>query len=190
MDGIDWAASGMIAARTRLDIASENLANVSTGAFAATQARGELTAFGAVVRRVRSPRHGALTHTGRAFDLAIVGDGAFRVRRASGRIEETRDGRFVRERDGTLRDPRGRTLLGDGGAALHAADGDDHFTERIPLPRGSTVRAEFLEASSVDPIAEMIDVLAAERSFESAQKVISAIDGTREKSATDVARVK
>ena len=36
----------------------------------------------------------------------------------------------------------------------------------------------------------MIDVLEAERSFESAQKVVAAIDSTREKSAGDVARVK
>jgi len=35
----------------------------------------------------------------------------------------------------------------------------------------------------------MIDVLAAERSFESAEKVVAAIDGTRQKSA-DSARIR
>ena len=76
-------------------------------------------------------------------------------------------------------DERGRAL--DAGGAI---------VGRIPLPVGSTLRSGFLEASGVDAIHEMIDVLSAERSFESAQKVVSSIDKTREKSATDVARVK
>jgi hypothetical protein len=36
----------------------------------------------------------------------------------------------------------------------------------------------------------MIDVLSAERSFESAEKVVASIDRAREKSSSDVARVK
>jgi flagellar basal body rod protein FlgG len=35
----------------------------------------------------------------------------------------------------------------------------------------------------VNAVGEMIDVMAAERAFESAQKIVTAIDGTREKSA-------
>jgi len=42
--------------------------------------------------------------------------------------------------------------------------------------------------NGVDAVAEMIDVLAAERSFESAQKAVAAIDLTRQKSA-EAARV-
>jgi flagellar basal body rod protein FlgG len=36
----------------------------------------------------------------------------------------------------------------------------------------------------------MIDVLTAQRSFESAQKVLSAIDQTRERASTQVAQLK
>ena len=61
--------------------------------------------------------------------------------------------------------------------------------DRLPLPPGSSVHAGFLESANVDAIAEMIDVLAAERSFESAEKVVAAIDGTRQKSA-DSARIR
>jgi flagellar basal body rod protein FlgG len=91
MDGIAWAASAMVAARTRLEIATENLANVSTADFRPLAAHGTIT----------------------------------------------------RERG---------------------------------------------DATGVDAIAEMIGVLTAERSFESAQKTVAAIDGTRRKAA-DAARI-
>lgn len=95
----------MVAARTRLEIATENLANVSTRGFRPVAARGFLSALGVTIARERGSR-------------------------SSG-----------------------------------------------PDP-----------SSGVDAIAEMINVLAAERSFESAQKTVSAIDSTRQKSA-EAARV-
>ena len=106
----------MVAARTRLEIATENLANVSTGGYRPIAARGFLTASGVAIVRDR--------HAGQP--------GAVRA-----------DGR------------------------------------RVDGPRLS---------NGVDAITEMIDVLAAERSFESAQKAVSAIDRSREKAA-DAARI-
>ena len=103
MDGIAWAASAMVAARTRLEIATENLANVSTEGFRRILARGALTPGGVAIARER---------------------------------------------------------LGTG----------PHLK------------------NNVDAISEMIDVLAAERSFESAQKTVSAIDASRQKAA-DSARI-
>ena len=105
----------MVAARTRLEIASENLANASTGGFTRMRARGVLTAFGVLVERQPAATHGALQRTGRDFDLAIVGDGSFAVRDRRGAVTATRGGRFSRERDGRLSDAAGRTLLGAGG---------------------------------------------------------------------------
>jgi flagellar basal body rod protein FlgG len=113
MDGIAWAASGMIAARTRLEIATENLANVSSDGFRRIAARGFLTALGATIVPQRDNARG------------LVPD---------------------------------RTLGG-----LHVSNG-------------------------VDAISEMIDVLAAERSFESAQKAVTAIDASRQKAA-EAARI-
>jgi flagellar basal body rod protein FlgG len=201
MDGIAWAGSAMIAARTRLEVATQNLANVSTDGFVRIAADGLLTSHGVVVGRRKVASHGALRRTARDFDLAIVGSGAFNVRDAAGATVATRAGAFARERNGTLRDAAGRTLLGNG-HVLHVPDGaridergnvvapDGSVADRLPLPIGSSVHAGFLENAGVDAIHEMIDVLCAERSFETAQKVVSAIDRTREKSSGDVARVK
>ncbi len=202
MDGIAWAGSAMVAARARLEIATENLANVSTDGFARTVARGSLTPAGvAIARRPDATSRGALRRTGRDFDLAIVGKGAFVVADAAGNRTATRAGAFTRERNGILRDVAGRRLIA-GGRPLHVPEGaridaqgavvtsDGRTVGRIPLPPGSAIQSGFLEAANVDPIHEMIDVLCAERSFESAQKVVSSIDRSREKSAGDVARVK
>jgi flagellar basal-body rod protein FlgF len=190
----------MVAARTRLDIATGNLANVSTDGFEKAVARGVLTADGVRIERERPREHGSLQHTGRPFDLAIVGDGAFRVRDAGGHVSSTRNGAFTRDRDGALCDDAGRVLIGTRGPVI-VPDGatiDDRGAvmqngkerNRLVLPEGSTVRSGFVETANVDAIGEMVDVLAAQRSFESAEKAVAAIDAVRQKSANDVARVK
>lgn len=179
----------MAAARTRLDIATNNLANVSTDGFHKSVARGLMTAHGVEIASVASREHGALRHTGRPLDLAIVGDGDFTLRDASGAITHTRNGSFSRSSDGSIRDDAGRTLIGTHGP-VHVAEGATPDASALGLPQGSAVSSGFLETANVDAIGEMVGVLAAQRSFESAQKVVSAIDGTRQKSANDVARVK
>jgi flagellar basal body rod protein FlgG len=199
MDGIAWSASAMVAARTRLEIATDNLANASSQGFHAVFARGRLDASGVTVERVRGDGTGALRATGEPFDLAVAGGGAFLVRDGSGRTSSTRDGAFVRAANGTLRDLRGRTLLGTSGTLRVPPDAriddrgvvtarDGRAAGTIAMTGGGSVRQGFLETSGVDPIAEMIDVLRAQRSFESAQKVYAALDRTRDKSANEVAR--
>ncbi|HET6895384.1 MAG TPA: flagellar basal body rod C-terminal domain-containing protein [Candidatus Baltobacteraceae bacterium] len=200
MDGIGWAASAMNAARVRLDTATENLANGSTDGFRKTDVRGFLTARGVAMERSRSAAQGPLRRTGRPFDLAIIGSGEFRVRGSDGRAVSTRNGAFTRDRFSRLVDDAGRVLLGNRGP-VRVPDGarieengsvtrNGIVLERIALPAGSSVRSGFLESSNVDAIGEMIDVLTAQRSFESAQKVLSAIDQTRERASTQVAQLK
>ncbi len=200
MDGIDWAATAMTAARTRLDVATGNLANVSTNGFRKIVAEGALTSHGAIIERRTAAEHGMIRHTGRPFDLAIVGGGVFRMLDDSGHISATRNGAFVRERDGTLRDDAGRALLGLRGV-LHVPDGASldergrvmlagRQIDRIPVDPGASIRAGYVEAANVDAIGEMVDILTAQRSFESAEKVVAAIDGTRQKASNDVARIK
>lgn len=200
MDGIAWAASAMDAARTRLDVAAENLANGSTDGFRKNDVRGFLTARGIAMHRTPSTVQGPLRRTGRQFDLAIIGSGTFRIRDASGRVFATRNGAFTRDRFDRLVDDAGRVVLGTRGPlrvpgdATIAPDGTvsqrGTVLNRIALPGGSTLRAGFLESSNVDAIGEMIDVLTAQRSFETAQKVLSAIDQTRERAGTQVAQMK
>jgi flagellar basal body rod protein FlgG len=183
----------MVAARTRLEIAAENLANVSTDGFARIAARGFLTSRGAQIARLPEHTQGALHETGRDLDFAILGNGAFRVRDALGRIASSRAGAFVRGSDSTLRDEQGRTLLGRHGALRYppGARLDERgrvvaagrYIDALPLPSGSRLQNGFLEGAGVNAIGEMIDVMAAERTFESAQKIVASIDGTRQKSA-------
>ncbi len=189
----------MLAARTRLDIATDNLANAGTDGFRKHVARGRLTPYGVEVASSEPPVQGALRRTGRDFDFAIAGAGWFRVADGS-TIRETRDGAFVRERDGRLRDDAGRTLQGLRGplAVPEGASVDERgrvvlggrVVDRIALPEGSTLRAGFLEAANTDAVAEMVDVMAAQRSFESAEKVVATIDATRQKASSDVGTLK
>jgi flagellar basal-body rod protein FlgF len=191
----------MVAAGTRLEIATQNLANVSSDGFRKLVARGTLTPSGARIESERSPEHGALRRTGRDYDLAIVGDGHFTVREGSGRVVTTRDGSFERTIDGTLIDAHGRTLLGHDGP-LRVPQGatiDERgrvvvdgaiANQSIELPDETTLRSGFVETSSVNAIAEMVGIVSASRSYESAQKVVTAIDSIRQKNASDVARIR
>lgn len=188
MDGIDWAASAMTAARTRLEISVGNLANVGSDGFQKAVARGALTPVGARVTAVVSHDHGSLRRTGRPHDLAIVGDGVFRVRDSAGMVSVTRNGAFSRAADGTLRNDAGEVVLGVHGP-LRVADGAP-IEETVRKETGLRVCSGFLESANVNAIDEMVTIVAAQRSFESAEKVVSAIDQVRQKASNDVARVK
>ena len=172
MDGIAWAASAMSAAQTRLEIAAQNLANGSTDGFRRSVARGSLDTRGVSVEGVRDNGQGALRRTGRALDRAIVGGGAFVLRRADGHTVRSRSGAFTRDRFGTLRDDLGRALV------------------RMSLAPGSYVRSGFLESSNVDAVGEMVNVLEAERSFETAQKVLTAIDQSAQRASSKMSEFK
>ena len=200
MDGIRWAASAMIAARSRLEIATGNLANSSTDGFRKHVAQGFLSESGAQIRGVVSSEQGALRRTGRPYDLALAGAGSFTVVDRSGLRLQTRQGSFTRDRFGALCDDAGRRLTGSRGimrvpqGAEIGADGavrkNGVLIDRLALPAGTTVQAGFLESSNVNAIAEMVDLLGAQRSFESAQKVMTAIDSANQKASSELARLK
>jgi len=188
-------ASAMRAARSQLDLATQNLANVSSDGFRRLATALDFDENGIHVRRTPSAEQGAIRRTNRALDVAILGPGSFRV---GG--EPTRGGAFVRDRDGYLADDRGRRLAGRCGpirfpeGASIGADGSvrteaGRLIDRIPLPAGTRLETGALEASNVNAIAESLNVLEAQRSFETAQKVLLAIDDARNKAANDVGRV-
>ena len=183
MDGIAWTASAMRAARARLEIAAQNLANASSDGFRKTVARVALTAKGLIAQKTISNEQGALRHTGRALDLAIVGEGMFMV---GGR--PTRDGAFVRDAHGYLANDRGQRVQGAHGFVRVAADGK--LLDRIPLPYRSEIVRGALESPNVNAIGEMVEVLDAQRAFETAQKALGAIDETRAKNVNEVARLR
>jgi flagellar basal-body rod protein FlgG len=138
---------------------------------------------------------GGIRQTGRPFDLALIGPGAFRVGSAT-----TRDGALMRDRDGFLADRSGQRLQGTAGPirvsdeATIAGDGmvrdGGRIVGRIPLRDGTSLRSGALESSNVDAIGETLSILTAQRAFETAQKTLTAIDQTRDKAVNDVVRLK
>ncbi len=188
-------ASAMHAARTQLETATHNLANVSSDGYRRATAHLNLTSRGLVASETRSFEQGAVRHTGRALDLALLGPGTFRVGAGA-----TRNGAFVTDRNGWLTDDRGRRVEGTRGPiAIDAqttigSDGDvrsnGRSINRIPLPAGTRLQAGALETSNVDAIGETLEILNAQRAFETAQKVLVAIDDTRQKAVNDVVRLK
>jgi flagellar basal body rod protein FlgG len=195
MDGMQWMASAMHAARAQLETATQNLANVSSDGYRRVTARLGLTERGIGVTAARTQEQGAIRHTGRPLDLAILGPGHFSVGGSA-----TRDGAFVTDRFGTLCDARGRRVMGERGPILVGAqtrieaDGTvrdgARTVNRIPLPPGTTLQSGALEASNVDAIGESLAILESQRSFETAQKTLVAIDDARQKAVNDVVRLK
>lgn len=121
------AATGMAAQQTRVEVISNNLANVNTTGFKRSRAHFEdllyqtvraaesLGADGAqtlpAVQIGRGTRlasvdrvelQGTIESTGRPLDLAIEGDGYFRVQLPNGQLAYTRDGAFGLSDQGTL----------------------------------------------------------------------------------------
>ncbi len=199
MDGIELMASAMHAAQARLDVSADNLANVSSDGFRRHLARTSLSVEGIVVaRRDLDESRGSLRATGRNFDLATT-SGALLVD-DGGKVVEARSGSFVLDGSGRLRDAQGRLLLGLRGPLAVRPDATivargvvrngDAVAGRLRLAPGTTVESGFLEASNVDPVKEMVDILAAQRAFETAQKTLSALDDARAKAVNDVMRVK
>jgi len=199
MDGIDLMATAMRAAQARLDVSASNLANVSSDGFQKRVSHVALTDSGLVASSVRDASAPPLRHTGRALDIAVAGNGAFFVRDASGHTFAERSASLERNAHGELIDERGRTLVGTHGAIVASADATidtegivrdgGSIVGRIAA-RGASLESGFLAGTTVDGMHEMVDVLGAQRAFETAQKTLSALDEERLKDADDVARVK
>ncbi len=112
------AASGMALEQAKLDLIAGNLANADAVGFkGSTMDFAELTDGGQTVGATARGSHivfaqGKLMKSGGAFDIAIDGEGFFAVRARNGLTAFTRDGRFSRATDGTLRTADGNALPG------------------------------------------------------------------------------
>jgi flagellar basal-body rod protein FlgF len=199
MDGIDLMAAAMHAARARLDVSAANLSNASSGGFKRRIVRATATERGIALMTTLDRKQGPLERTGRVFDLTAIA-GSFFVRDPNGATVAERSASFSLDAGGRLVDERGRTLLGQRGPVRATASAtidargalrdDGDLLDRVRHSPGTSIESGFLERSNVNSIEEMVDVLAAQRAFETAEKALFAIDQTREKDANDVARVK
>ncbi|MDB8986999.1 flagellar hook-basal body complex protein, partial [Parabacteroides merdae] len=132
--------SGMKANQTKMDVVGNNVANVGTTAFKKSTTRfsdalnqtviyssvpggaaGDPNVIGGVnpgqvgigtkVSGIfRNMAQGAIQPTGRPTDLAIDGDGFFRVMRSDGSYAYTRNGEFNLDSTGKLVDDKGNIL--------------------------------------------------------------------------------
>ncbi|MDE2572603.1 MAG: flagellar hook-basal body complex protein [bacterium] len=195
-----WAAQTMSIAQQRLELAADNLANLSTHGFRRRDA--EVQRFSGALRlAARTVQdQGAIRPTGNRFDLALAGHGAFALQTAQGAVIHSRDGAFSRTEDGRLLDERGRALMGRcgvlhvGAQAVIDADGTVREGERVvdllALPHGTTVRQGAIEVSGVEATHELLAILRAQRSFESGQRIVAADDEMHRKAIDDVAQVR
>jgi len=119
------ALSGAIAQMRKLEVASQDLANVNTSGY-----KGQRLAFNEVLA-ARSPAEtrsggfvavgdqrtdfsqGGLQGTGNPFHLAVEGEGYFVVATPRGE-RYTRSGGFTLSADGTVVTPQGEPLMGEG----------------------------------------------------------------------------
>lgn len=139
MQALRIAATGMDAQQRRVEVISNNIANMNTTAYAARRAEfadlhyQQLRAPGAITSStgriapagleiglgVRAAsvaadfQQGSLKQTGGDLDLAIEGDGFFEVTLGSGEPAFTRDGSFKRTAEGLIVTNDGFALAGD-----------------------------------------------------------------------------
>ncbi len=244
------SASGMNAQQTNLDVISNNMANVNTVGFKKMRA----TFQDLVYQTVRDPGaptspttrtpsgfqiglgvfvsdtygiflQGNIFQTGNQFDIAIQGDGFFKVILPDGTIAYTRNGQFRLDANGRIVNPDGYPLdpeitipqdaisvgIGADGTVSVLRQGANAVEEvgRIELakfinPAGlrrmgnnlfiqtdasgealidnpgnqglGTLLQGFLEASNVNVVEEMINLIIAQRSFEFNTKGVTAAD--------------
>lgn len=234
----------MMSAMVRQDVIANNLANVATTGFKGDRVinetfgdsllysmrNGEQTVMGTanygtrVAGTVTDFGQGSFRPTEQALDLAIGGDGFFKVAMSDGTIAYTRNGQFTRSPDGFLTTQTGEYVLGpndmpvDVGSAgepvigpdgrVAASDGTQLgqiaiVTLDIPsarkvgqnmwvgaetggMPPSTQVRQGYVEASGVNSVKEMVEMITTLRSYESSQRVITSIDGTLDKAVNSL----
>ncbi len=102
----------------KLESVSNHLANSDTVGF-----KKDVVSFDALfkARLNKDLSQGAVVHTGNPLDVAINGEGFFKIETPEG-IKYTRNGNFSMDANGVLVDMNGNPVLGQGGAVIIEAD--------------------------------------------------------------------
>ncbi|MDR2207924.1 MAG: flagellar hook protein FlgE [Azoarcus sp.] len=155
--GFTQGLSGLNTSSRALDVISNNIANTSTVGFKASHAvfadvyAGALTGvssaiqigYGSKITAVyQSFIDGMPTTTNNPLDLAINGNGFFRIERFDGTIAYTRNGQFDINKDGFIITPNGEKVTG-----VRADDNGN-----IPMS-GGIVEPLFVDLKDSDPKA-------------------------------------
>ena len=136
--GIYTASAGMYPRFVQLDALANNLANATTNGFKRTEVfqRRLITASDALDRALGMTQptdvaeeiridfsQGTFEQTGNHFDIAINGQGFFRVRDADGTVFYTRNGSFEHDPAGFIINDAGMYLLDENFAPIQVEDG-------------------------------------------------------------------
>ena len=177
------AATGMVAQQLNIDNISNNLANVNTTGFKRSRAHFEDLLYQtqegsslvegdqstatqevqvgrgtrlSAVQRVE--RQGTLEQTGRPLDLAIEGEGFFRIELENGQFAYTRDGSFQLSQDSTLVTTHGYTVapgitIPEDAASVTISDAGivsmSTYSDTSPIEVGQIELARFPNASGL-----------------------------------------
>lgn len=218
-------AQGLTVEARRQDVLANNLANGNTPGFlrdtvvvesepaARPPSRGALPAprIAAVVAR---PAPGGMRVTGSPLDIAVSGEAYLTLQSSEG-VRLSRGGAFTRQADGTVTDPAGRALLGQGGpiqitgvrieispSGVVSVDGSQVDTiavrgiapgaalqktaDGLLMPAGGEAELTtpetygvfqgYLEDSAVNPVSEMVEMIAVLRAYEAGIRTVQAFD--------------
>lgn len=139
--GLYIAASGMVAEQVRQDQIASDLANSSTPGYKSERTAQESfeqhlvkdnstgSTIGAIDFGVRidavdlDMSQGPLDQTGETLDVALDGEGFFKVKTANG-TAYTRDGQFMVDAKGQLETLQGNLVLGEGGKTITVGSGE------------------------------------------------------------------
>jgi flagellar basal-body rod protein FlgG len=137
MRALSTAATGMMAMELNVQVISNNLANMTTTGYkrqraefqdllydhvsrigTQTSSQGNILPvgidLGSGVKAVGTPRlmtQGTLTQTGGTLDLAVQGDGLFKIQLPDGTFAYTRDGSFQMNAQGQIVDSQGNLVM-------------------------------------------------------------------------------
>ncbi|KAA0256836.1 flagellar hook basal-body protein [Deferribacter autotrophicus] len=190
--GLYSALSALNAATVYQENTANNIANVNTPGYKKIVTYNqELSKDGVKVYSLRDTKSpGYLIYTGRNLDLAINGNGYFKLADNNGEVF-TRNGNFKMDKDGNIVDSNGRILLSIGktGEVRVAPDGTVYI-DKEPLgkieifsssgkkiPENSyEILPGYLEASNVDMAREIVNMIVNQRYFQANMKSIKTAD--------------
>src|SRR6202049_4931124 len=136
MHALQTAATGMAAQDLHVQVISNNIANMATTGYKRQRAefsdllyehvrrigtqssdQGNILPvgidIGSGVKTVGTPRvmtQGSLSQTGNAFDLAVTGEGFFKIQMPDGSYSYTRDGSFQMDNQGRIVNAQGNPV--------------------------------------------------------------------------------
>ncbi len=167
MGAIDIASSILSRSEQRVEIAAQNLANMTTPGYKSRQPFADLITGAwdspAVLSADRSQdkpqinfTNGKLQQTGNAFDLAISGAGFFAVRSGDA-VYYTRNGQFTRDSEGRLVNASGMALQSDSGDVTFVTNAKTGANNTAgPSNNAMTVLADGTVLQGSQPISKLV----------------------------------